>query len=80
MFYTKAAKVIAGITLALGLLNLLIGFLGLLAIAPPDYLAARVGKSIDRGAYYIFAAALLGVLAEISKSLILGKGNEQNTH
>ena len=74
MFYTKAARVIAVIAFALGVLSILLG----LAVAtgvvvepePGGYLGSKSsGQAIDRGIYYIVFAVVIGVLSEISQSI-----------
>ncbi len=74
MFYTKTARVIAGIALVFGMLVFLIG-LGIATgvIKEPEaglFLRGKPpGRAIDFGLYTVLIAVVLGVLSEISQSL-----------
>ena len=79
-FYTKFARVIAGIALILGIIGVVLGLVVATGVMvepePGHYLGSKTsGESIDRGIVYIFLAVTLGVLTEISQSLF----NEHNT-
>ena len=71
MFYTKTAKVTAGLVFASGVLSVLLGIAAITGIGDPEIfrLTGITGKALDFGVFTIVFALALGVLAEISQSL-----------
>ncbi len=79
MIYTKAAKVVAGLGFVLGVLIFLAGISAIPGVGDPEITrrAGISGKTLDFGLYCMFAAVVLGVLAEISQSLAdIAKGRK----
>ena len=76
MFYTKVARVLAGIGLVLGVLMFSFGFALAIGSMNPDVdpsVRKLTGQWIDYGIYMICVSIVLGVLSDISRSLTGGK-------
>ena len=74
MSFTNLARVIAVLALVLGVLRVLMGLsvaTGLVIEPEPGrYLGSdSSGQAVDEGIYYIVVAALLGMVAEISRAV-----------
>ncbi len=78
MFFSKAAKIVAYLMFALGVLRVAMGFLlafGTETMADNQAAASRylsassTGEAINEGTIAIVAAIVLGVLAEISSNI-----------
>ena len=73
MFYTKLGQVVAFLTLLLGVMSLASGIAVMNGHAPIEILAGKTpGEAFDQGIYRIFAGAVLGIFAEISRSVAMG--------
>ena len=84
MTYTKAGRILAVLAISLGVLRILTAILVLMSDDPVG--AARAilgskttGQAIDQGLYAIVFGILVGILTDMSKSLLLVSDTQRDT-